>query len=296
MPVNRNLGRKDGVILIAVLWICAVISWIALAVGVEMRLRGNEARIGLEKRKAMYFAVGGFYEAMARMTSEQDNLGAEEEESTFKPDGVSRRISYEDGFADVVIINAQDKVGINTISREDLEEILFDAGLENQASLLADRIIGFREASDLGADGTERALDVDGEDMDFGEFDSIHQLMFVPGLEPWMFYGREIAGNAVTLDEEEGEEFIADRTKPLYEIFSAFGDQDAVEEEADDDDGIPEEVEEDEENLIFENNKYYRILSTGKVSESSAGVMLWVTVRYNSAAKSGYEILERKLF
>lgn len=293
MQANDISAGNRGVILIAVLWICAVISWIALAVGVEMRLRGNEARIELEKRKALYFAVGGFYETLARMTAEQDEFGEEEEASTFKPDGVPRRIRYKDGYAEVVVVNAQELIGINAVSRTDLEDALFEAGYEDEAAFLADRIMGFRDAGSLGAKGTERGLGVDEKDMDFGDFESIHQLLLVPGVEPWMFYGREIASNSGTGDEEEDDESPRFAT-PLYKIFSVFGSNTEAEEEDEAEDAITDE--DDDENTSFEANIAYRILSTGKVSENSASVTLWMTVRSSSQAGGGYEILERRIF
>ena len=69
-PVGRLRPKgEEGVVIISVLWICALIMWFALQIGAETRLQGEEELHHLRWSQAFYLATGGCYEALAHMGS-----------------------------------------------------------------------------------------------------------------------------------------------------------------------------------------------------------------------------------
>ena len=61
-PLNSR-----GVVLIAVLWICALIMWFAFQISAQTRLQGEDQIHAIRKSQALHLAIGGCYEALARM-------------------------------------------------------------------------------------------------------------------------------------------------------------------------------------------------------------------------------------
>ena len=61
------MQQEKGVVLIAVLWICALVMWFTLQIGAMTRMQGEEQVHLFRRAQAHYLAIGGCYEALARM-------------------------------------------------------------------------------------------------------------------------------------------------------------------------------------------------------------------------------------
>ena len=61
-PMNSR-----GVILIAVIWVCALIMWFSFQISAQTRLQGEDQLHAIRKSQALHLAIGGCYEALARM-------------------------------------------------------------------------------------------------------------------------------------------------------------------------------------------------------------------------------------
>ena len=63
----RRIHREKRAVLIAVLWICALVMWFTLQIGAMTRMQGEEQVHLFRRAQAHYLAIGGCYEALARI-------------------------------------------------------------------------------------------------------------------------------------------------------------------------------------------------------------------------------------
>ncbi len=292
------MKSERGVVVVAVLWVCALILWFSMQISTETRLQGEEQVHLLRKSQALHLAIGGCNEALARLGQPLPTGLERREEDNWQPDGMPHRIGYETGEAIVLVEAESRKLNVNLAQPDQLQRALVRAGLEEaQAERLADVIADFVDQDDLtrlhGAEKDKYAQ----QGLPYGPFNgpliSLDQLLLVPGVSSGLFYGhgREVTREEV-LEETQRLGFLLDplfpRRDSLFHLLTVHGNNRVL-------------IEEDQDNVLeprvvtWENGGVYRILSLGRSLSGPPPVLLWLTVRFTPGADRGYQVLHRKI-
>ena len=291
------LARQEGVVLIAVLWICALIVWFAMRIGVETRFQGEEQINQFRKSQALHLAVGGCYEALARMgQSPSTGLDKATEEDSWQPDGQPRTVQYQTGRAMVTIEPEQTKVNVNKTNAQQLKLVLEQSGLEeNDATNLAETIAGFVNKSKAaglhGGPGKEQYAQMGLPNGPFnGPLTSLDQMLLIPGVTPQIFfgYGRPQEGS------EENEAGAAPgplfpRGDSLFSLLTIYGTNVAT--------ARSDTLKERQQKQVTwsTGGGVYRILSCGMASAGPPAVLIWMIVKLSPEGERGYQVLYRKI-
>lgn len=286
------IERQDGVIVIAVLWICALTMWFALQIGAETRLQGEEQVHGHRRSQALHLAIGGCYEALARM-GEPLSMGLDRDaDESWQPDGKPRLVQYETGQALVFIEAEARKVNVNITPPEQLRVVFEHAGLEESAAdHLADLVADFVDADDLQRlHGGEKSYyqNVGAPYPPFnGPLLSLDQMLLIPGMTPQVFFGYS---NTAPENNPYGEFWDAalPGKNSLFGLLTVHGKNQLLAEENLSDQG-------EEAIITWEKGGIYRILSLGRSYHGPPSVLLWLIVRYAGDDQKGYEVLYRKI-
>lgn len=307
------LQRREGVVMIAALWICALIMWIALQIATETRMKGEEQVHLFRKSQAMHLAIGGSYEALARM-AQANSLGLDRkgghwktapvkhkgqkgdpEGDDWQPDGEPHLVDFQTGQALVMIESENAKVNVNKANHDQLKIVLERGGLEaDEAENLADLILDFTDKDDLvRLHGGEKEF-YKNRGLHYGPFNgpltSLDQMLLIPGVTQQLFYGYGQAG-----DEPKGKDGDVP-TIPglpskysLFRLLTVYGKNVTFKDEKKDKfDDMSEKP------VTWEKGGIYRILTCGRTFAGPPTVILWLVVRYAPEAEAGYEVLYRK--
>jgi hypothetical protein len=296
---KTTIGREEGFVIIAVLWLCALIVWLALQIATDTRMQGEEQLHLLRKSQAFHLAIGGCYEAIARMGQSRPT-GLElrrgknqEDDESWQPDGVPHVIKYGTGEAVVVVQSESLKVNVNKANHDQLKAVLEKAGMDQDAAEgLSDVIADF-----VDGDDTVRLRGAEQESyqrlgLSYGPFNgpltSLDQLLLIPGVTQQFFFGY---GQADTSADEYESELLNDplfpREHSLFDMFTVYGSNVQLRED-DPSTGVQQRI------ITWKGGDIYRILSSGKPSAGSPSVLVWLIVRYVPQSKEGFEILYRK--
>ncbi len=290
----RNLGRglltkRDGVVIIAVLWICALIMWFALRTSSETRLRGEEEAHILRKSQAFHLAVGGCYEGLGRMGLPPATGLHESVEENWQPDGRPHVVEYRTGRAFVTIEREDRKVNVNKAGLPQLKAVLEKAGMEEGAAeSLSGLIVDFVSKGDTSSRFHGMKKDPYKEaGLHYGPFNGplirLDQLLLIPGVTQQLFYGylrnRE--------DAETGETGMLLPSKDsLFQMLTVYGSNIT----------LPENSEQQAPQMnTWGEGGVFRILSVGQTNSGPPPVTIWLTVRFAPETPEGYQTLYRKI-
>jgi len=287
------IRSKDGIVIVAVLWICALIMWLALQIGAETRLQADERVHQLRRSQALYLAIGGAYEAIARMGQPISLETEETENASWQPDGKLHEVDYDTGKALVVIQKETDKVNINQATQVQIKAVLEKRGLEeSEADSLADVIADF-----VDPDDTPR---LHGAEKDFyeqrglhhvpfdGSLTSIDQMLLIPGVTQQLFFGFNLKEEQPEAGNKGTDFSLFTNEDSLFQMFTVYGNNVSLEDEE-----ILDQAEVRYE--AWQAGETYRILSCGQLSSGSPPVVLWLIIRYAPDTEKGYEVLYRKI-
>jgi general secretion pathway protein K len=310
---GQEKHKEKGVVIIAVLWISALIMWFALQISYDSRLQGEEEIHILRRSQALYLAVGGAYEALARMGYA---VTTDDDTKDWQPNGKPNVVEYEIGQAIVVIEEETQKVNINEAPPDQLKKVLEKAGVEEDALDKFTDVIGdFLDPDDLTRlDGAEKD-DYEQMEMHYDPFNgpliAQDQMLLIPGITQKLFYGYGQEAKPFKKGKYKkfrdlpwpGEDSLFQNCTVYGTTTQLFTDESEEEEVSEDqetakDDAEEEEIEEEEieeETVAWEPNGIYRILSCGRSYGGSSAVLLWMVVHYIPNKKPGYEILHRKI-
>lgn len=284
-------GQK-GVVLVAVLWICALIMWFALQISAETRLQSEEQIHSIRKSQALHIAIGGCYEALARL-GQSSAFANDNSDSSWKPDGKLHLIEYQTGYALVKIELEDIKVNVNKAGEVQLKQVLEKAGADELASdQFADLILDFIDQDDIprphgGEKDYYRQLGLNYIPFN-GPFTSLDQLLLIPGMTERLFYGY-----GRTADPEMQElpgilnDFLIPDKYSLFSMFTVYGNN--INPPPDDYDQASDP------RLVWKTGGAYRILSFGKSVNGPPAMGIWITVRLVPGGQYPYKILGRKV-
>jgi general secretion pathway protein K len=197
-PVKGRLIRppadEQGVVLLMVLWLLALISAVVLAMAVDWRteitLLSNHER----SRQAYYLAEAGIYYALGKIVeiklneqkNAQPNFGTLEKPQTWKIDGSPHILELAGGQAEVRVMDEAGKINLNRATPEILSSLFRQLGLEGkEAQGLVDSILDWRDKDSLtrpqGAESSYYlSLNPPYAAKD-GPFDAVEELAWVKG-------------------------------------------------------------------------------------------------------------------
>ncbi|MGA2400539.1 MAG: hypothetical protein ABSG91_02395 [Syntrophobacteraceae bacterium] len=290
---HAPLGRR-GVVLIAVLWICALIMWFSFQISAQTRIQGEDQLHAIRKSQALHFAIGGCYEALARMGQPPPLLLDKTFNLNWQPDGRPRIVEYQTGIAIVIIESEDTKVNVNITQEAALRPVLQRAGADELSSEeLADRILDFIDADDLPR---LKGMEKDGyikAGLNYipfnGPLTSLDQLLLVPGISHQLFYGYDQGIDERMREVPEIFEGIVIPAKnSLFSLLTIYGNNAT----------LPQDEEQQESMLqamSWKPGGVYRILSFGKTPYGPPSVGIWLNVQFVSDGVRPYKVLSRRI-
>jgi general secretion pathway protein K len=228
------IGNPEGIALLMVLWVMAILSVLALEFSFAMRTEINIAKNYKEELQLYALAKGGVQRAVAELVFKHDR-GVQQMRKTLKSeeippdkkewmtDGRPYLLSSDQAVCELRIMSEAGKIDINTVSENTLRKVVGNLGLQGEArDVVADSIMDWRDPDDF--------YRVNGAENDYyqslkepytcknGNLDSIEELLLVRGVTPELFYGRK-----GTRNEEAGKGYPAG-LKDLFSVY-AQGEQ-----------------------------------------------------------------------
>jgi len=291
--VLRPLSSVRGVVLIAVLWSCALIMWFAFQISAQTRLLGEDRIHSIRNSQALYLAIGGCYEALARMGQAPPLKMDKPLDLNWQPDGLPHIVEYNSGIAVVIIEPEEIKVNVNAAQEAQLRQVLQSAGADELTSeKLADRIIDFTHAGAIPRPQGMEKDDYIKAGLNYipfnGPLTDLDQLLLVPGLSQQLFYG---FNQGIEERMREFPEILKDIVIPgknsLFSLLTIYGTN------------INLAQEDEQQEAMLQPKTWvpggiYRILSFGKTPNGPPSAGIWMVVRLAGDSASPYKILSRK--
>ncbi len=303
------MRREEGVVIVAVLWICALIMWFALQIAAETRMLGEEQVHLLRKSQALHLAIGGCYEALGRMGQPLGTGIDEPQDGSWQPNGEPHLVDYETGRAIVIIESENRKVNVNIAQHDPLKAALERSGLDSDfAEGLADMIADFIDPDDIPRlHGAEKEYYEESgrRYIPFnGALTSLDQLLLLPGISPQLFYGYGQPSEELENPDAVPIDPAIPGKNSLFRLLTVYGENQALPEE----DEIAGEFERSnrfrrrdtldrlgEPIITWESGGIYRVLSCGRAAHGASPVVVWLTFRYEPESDPPYVVLYRKI-
>ncbi|MCE5332959.1 MAG: type II secretion system protein GspK [Desulfobacteraceae bacterium] len=287
-------ASEKGVILIAALWISTLVMWFAFQISAETRFQSEETILSMRKSEAYHFAIGGCYEAIARMGQPPPMRTDMPLDFNWQPDGKPRVVDYRTGAALVIVDVEESRVNVNKAPQLQLRQLIEKAGVDEAFSeTLADRILDFIDQDDSPRlQGMEkdayRTAGLNWVPFD-GPFTSLDQLLLVPGITQQLFYGYEGSANDGTADlPEMFRDCLIPGRYSLFSMLTIYGKNTNplgfLERN-------PVEIL-----VSWKTGTTYRILSFGKSFNGPPAVGVMLIVRFSPDGRSPYQVLSRRVF
>jgi general secretion pathway protein K len=313
-----DLRRQDGVIIIAVLWICAMIMWFALQIAAETRLKGEEQVHLFRRSQALHLAIGGSYEALAQM-AQANSSGLDDMSGRFsaptlrhrgdkrspddpwQPDGEPHLVDYQTGQALIIIEAEGRKVNVNRTNNAQLKLVMEKAGLEeDEAERLTDVFLDFIDKDDITRLHGAEKEQYQSLGLPYGPFNgpltSLDQMLLIPGITQQVYYGYGMKSEEEAAREEEESEVPQIPALPakysLFRMLTVYGKNVNFQDDSKTD---PFDDDNEREQIRWEKGGIYRIFSCGRTFNGPPTIILWMVIRYSPETPKGYEVLYRKI-
>ncbi len=199
-------GNKKGLVLVAVLWVVAVLMVIVAAVGQTSRLDTKVCRgVRTEQLRCKWSCRAGIEKAIA-VLNEDKELGTSDSLTDLWSDNEEdlSNIKLERCWFDVIVVDEASKLNVNTATKEQL------LGLWYMTEEIADAIIDWRDNDENPQTGG-----VEGgyyENLPFrytirnGPFKTIRELLLVKDVTPELLYGEDTNFNGqLDYNERDGD-------------------------------------------------------------------------------------------
>ncbi len=199
-------GDKKGLVLVAVLWVVAVLMIIAAAAGQTSRLDTKVCRgVRTEQLRCKWSCRAGIETAIGVLNEDKD-LGTSDSLTDLWSDNEEdlSNIKLEQCWSDVMVVDEASKLNVNTATKEQL------LGLWYMTEEIAEAIIDWRDKDDNQSTGG-----VEGgyyENLPFrytirnGPFKTIRELLLVKDVTPELLYGEDTNFNGqLDYNERDGD-------------------------------------------------------------------------------------------
>lgn len=285
-------GKKKGVVIIAVLWICALVMWFALKISTETRLQGEEQTHLLRKSQALHLAIGGCYEALARMGQSPSTGLDRPPEDSWQPDGTPHLVEYQSGRAVVIIEREDQKINVNRANPAQLKAAFEKRGMEGDVAVaLADRIADFIDKDDTPLLHGMEKDQYTRTGLHYGPINGplvrLDQVLMIPGMTQDLFFGYGHKREDAEEEESTTDGFLLPARDSLFQMLTVYGSNAVLRED------IP--GEERRPQAPWTRGGIYRILSCGRAGSGLPSVTVWLIVRFAPELPEGYQVLYRKI-
>jgi len=191
--MKKNLINEKGVALILILWVVTLLSVIVNTFAWMVRTEAQAVGNFQEETKAYYLARGGFQRTIMELLKNQGLPAEEAPGEGLKLDGKVNMVHFQDGYAEVRVVDEGGKIDINVASRDDLIRVFTALKIEGEnKDVIADSMLDWIDENDLhrlnGAENDYyRSLPEPYMAKD-GPFSMVDELLWVRGITPEIFY------------------------------------------------------------------------------------------------------------
>ena len=196
-----NSLNERGAALLIVLWIFIFLFVVAFDFASSVREEGLATHRYSEEAEGYYLALAGFEEVLYTMTKQSAQPGQPGLASaTDLLDGSWHDGSLGDGRYRVRVVDEGGKINVNRVNEDTLRRVFINLGVDaRQTSMVVDSILDWIDADDLHR--------LNGAESDYylslsppytarnGPLDTIEDLLWIRGVTPELFYGRDEGGN-----------------------------------------------------------------------------------------------------
>jgi len=228
--MRKHLANEQGIVLILVLWVLALLSVIAGEFCYAMRTEVNITRNFKDETQAYYIALAGLNRAIGELirnqvmplkvnllTDEADSTNGKADEETVQKSVDDQRwrvnvdippVPFGTGAFKVRIGNESGKININQAGERFLRMMVDAFDLDpQQKDVIVDSILDWRDKDDLhrlnGAENDYYNSLPQPYDCKNDNFDSAEELLLVRGVTPELFYGGLKDMVTVLMDERK---------------------------------------------------------------------------------------------
>jgi general secretion pathway protein K len=225
------MKSSEGVALIMVLWVTAILSIVALEFCFAMRTEVHITNNYKDEFQLHAMAEGGIQRAVLELIYKHDTRVQQvraqileevpEDKKEWVADGRPYLIPFDQGKCEIKVMSESGKVNINVVSESMLRKIIDQLGWEQEIrDVVVDSILDWRDPNDFhrvnGAENEYYESLKEPYHCKNGNLDSIEELLLVRGVTRDLFYGKK------ELKGEEEEEKKADQAglRDLFSIYS----------------------------------------------------------------------------
>ena len=225
------IRNQEGIALVMVLWVMAILSVVVLEFSFAMRTEVNITQNYKEELQLYGMAQGGVHRAIAELIYKHDpkvqqlrkTLTTEEippDKKEWVTDGRSYFLPFGQGTCEIKVMSEAGKVNINLVSESMLRKIITLLGLEGEMrDIVVDSILDWKDPDDFyRVNGAENSYYQSLKESYYCKnayFDSIEELLLVRGVSPALFYGGKVGKK-----EEAGEKMDQVGLKDIFSIYS----------------------------------------------------------------------------
>lgn len=228
---QSTIRNQEGIALVMVLWVMAILSVVVLEFSFAMRTEVNITQNYKEELQLYGMAQGGVHRAIAELIYKHDpkvqqlrkTLTIEEippDKKEWVTDGRSYFLPFGQGTCEIKVMSEAGKVNINLVSESMLRKIITLLGLEGEMrDIVVDSILDWKDPDDFyRVNGAENSYYQSLKESYYCKnayFDSIEELLLVRGVSPALFYGGKVGKK-----EEAGEKMDQVGLKDIFSIYS----------------------------------------------------------------------------
>lgn len=188
--------KEQGIVLIILLWTLVLLSLLALNLASSVQTETAMARTSLDSEQAYFFARGALEEALFRLVFPDHD--AERQKSRFPYRGGMNHywVLKGDFYSHVAILDESGKLDLNFCDPKMLQRLLQILGNEETLSArLSESIVEWRKSNafaNKAETGESSSLGPDIQYIKHRPFDSVEELLLVPGMTRETLYGSSI--------------------------------------------------------------------------------------------------------
>ena len=228
---QSTIRNQEGIALVMVLWVMAILSVVVLEFSFAMRTEVNITQNYKEELQLYGMAQGEVHRAIAELIYKHDpkvqqlrkTLTTEEippDKKEWVTDGRSYFLPFGQGTCEIKVMSEAGKVNINLVSESMLRKIITLLGLEGEMrDIVVDSILDWKDPDDFyRVNGAENSYYQSLKESYYCKnayFDSIEELLLVRGVSPALFYGGKVGKK-----EEAGEKMDQVGLKDIFSIYS----------------------------------------------------------------------------
>jgi len=197
---------EEGVALIMVLWVIAILSVVVLEFSFGMRTEANLTKNFKEEASLYALAEGGIQRAIVELIYKHDTRVQQKRKAMkieevppgkeeWQTDGRPNTISFSTGKCEVRVLGEDGKININAVSETLLRKIVGNMGLEGEGrDVVVDSILDWRDSDDFyrlnGAENDYYQSLPNPYECKNGSLDTVEELLLIKGVTPDLFHGK----------------------------------------------------------------------------------------------------------